>query len=509
MAGAASRTVLDRVRAIQFLPLYPTLVAVAFVIDVLVATHLDPALLPRPLAIAITIGVVVTILAVALVRDRYQGGVVAGLAMVAILGGDDIRIAWLAFAGIAIVVLIGRRAVHWRRQIPWQSATLLFNLVSAVTVIILLGQAAGPKLAAAQTAEPPRATAPPAGASAPPDIVVLLLDGHGRADFLARDYDEDISGFEAALVDRGFDISPETRSNYMTTELTLASMFNLAHLSELELPKLRDPAVARALQSLIHDSEAFRLLRASGYRIAGVAPGWEGVALRTSDSFIDGGQATDFEEVLIANSILLRTLDVAAPDALAAQIRERIRWNLSPRNWLPAMSSGPDLVFVHVPSPHPPYVFGRDGSPLPNRVIYLGGPSNTKLSDEDRPGAADAYADQLAYIDSLAIAAIDEALPALASDTVVIVMSDHGPDVHLDWDRLDTTDSHERFANFFAARTPGKSRLFGDAPTPVNLFPTLFNAYLGMDLPLKPDTSFVGLPGAFDLVDIGNPDAGS
>jgi arylsulfatase A-like enzyme len=117
------------------------------------------------------------------------------------------------------------------------------------------------------------------------------------------------------------------------------------------------------------------------------------------------------------------------------------------------------------------------------------------------------YTEQLAYIDKLAIAAIDDVSAGVSDDAVVIVMSDHGPDAHVDWDHLQTTDSHERFSNFFAARTPNAPGLFGDAPTPVNIFPTLLDRYLGYSLPRQPDTSFLGVPPRDELTAIDDPNA--
>lgn len=42
----------------------------------------------------------------------------------------------------------------------------------------------------------------------------------------------------------------------------------------------------------------------------------------------------------------------------------------------------------------------------------------------------------------------------------------------------------------------------------MNLFPLLFNAYLGTDLPLQPDATYAyGPHGLFDLREVANPDA--
>ena len=66
---------------------------------------------------------------------------------------------------------------------------------------------------------------------------------------------------------------------------------------------------------------------------------------------------------------------------------------------------------------------------------------------------------------------------------MVILFSDHGPDVRLNWGNPADPGLHDRVSNFFAARTPGKPSLFPDDITLVNVIPILFNSYYGMDLP--------------------------
>ena len=347
----------------------------------------------------------------------------------------------------------------------------------------------------------------------PPDIVILLLDEHGREDLLSAKYNEDISGFVASLQGRGFDFSPRSRSNYMSTGLSLTSMFNYSHLSDLALPVQTDPRYSAAIRGYIVQNKVFAALRSVGYRVATVSAGFDGLAFRSSDVSMDGGQINELEAALITNSILGPTLTTVAPDAFPDQIRDRVRWNLDPRNWLPSLtapgrSHDPFFLFVHVPSPHQPYVFGRGGDATRNPEIALSDNlPYLNRTPQQVSVLAQAYADQLAYIDDLTISAVDELLLSVPSDCVVIVMSDHGPGVHIDWEHLATTDTRERFGTLFAARTPGSTRLFGDAPTPVNLFPTLLNHYLGLRLPPNSNSSFIGVPPRHELIDVGDPDA--
>jgi hypothetical protein len=493
------------------LPLYPASLAAAFVLGVWIQSSLDVIPLLRPLVIAIGVAALITAGAVLVMRDRHRGGAVAGIALIGILGGDDTRVLLLAAASLAGVLLLVARERHFRRELPWSGLTRLMNLVTIVLVAILAARAAGSMLGV----PPPIAASsdhPSIPAAQLPDVIVLLLDAHGREDILADEYGEDVSGFLGALRDRGFYVSPRARSNYMNTQLTLGSMFNMTHVSEINLPPQTASTYNVALRASLDRNPAFSALRAAGYHIGAVSPGYEGVALRSADVFLEGGQASELEAVLIANSGLRHAVTALAPDALANQARERVLWNLEPEHWLPGVASGstlarPYFLFVHVPSPHFPYLFDRTGGPVNDRPIVVTGrgtPSTRSPAELD--ATADLYAAQLAYVDGLAIEALDKVIAAVPPDAVIIVMGDHGPDAYIDWDHLESTPTLERFATLFAARTPGLDRLFGDAPTPVNLIPTLLNSYAGAKLPTHSDDSFRGYPPRQALVDIGNPD---
>ena len=504
----------DRREIVLRLPLYPIILPVGFVIDMWLKTSLDASLLLRPIVVAVLAAVALTGAAILFTRDRDKGAVLASLAAVAIVGGDDLRVVALALVAICLVVALARRRPTVTKLPPWSRATSLLDLVSVVMLGILTATAASsfvsPMLPDSQ---PDLSTRHPAPTSdRPPDIVVILLDAHGREDLLAERYGEDVSEFVASLSARGFDVSPRSRSNYMSTSLTLTSMFNYAHLSDLTLPMSTDPSFGSALRSHLDRNKAFATLRAAGYRIATVSAGFDGDALRSADVFIDGGQVNELEAVLITNSILRRTLTTLAPNALPDQVRDRVRWNLSPSNWLPRLvtpgaSHDPSFLFVHVPSPHPPYVFARDGTNRNPDVSFADNIPDVNQGQAQISALAEAYANQLAYVDELTISAVDEVLLSMPSDCVLIVMSDHGPAVHIDWEHLSTTDTDERFGTLFAARTPGSPNLFGDAPTPVNLFPTLFNRYLDLRLPMASNSSFIGVPPRQDLIEIGDPDA--
>jgi phosphoglycerol transferase MdoB-like AlkP superfamily enzyme len=140
-------------------------------------------------------------------------------------------------------------------------------------------------------------------------------------------------------------------------------------------------------------------------------------------------------------------------------------------------------VISHILAPHPPLVYGPDGDHL--RI------------DASAPFAFDwtqaAYVGQVAYLNKQVLPVVDALTTSARRPTVVVLMSDHGS--RMVTPAGSSVMSPEVDRNFFATLTPGHRGLFGDSPTPVNLFPNLLNAYLGMNLPILPDRSFTSSGG--------------
>ena len=106
--------------------------------------------------------------------------------------------------------------------------------------------------------------------------MVLLLDGYPRADWYGRLFGGDNSAFLDGLEARGFSVADESTSNYMFTQLTLASMFHMRPVPEI--PEL-EPVLNGSmhghprLRNTINDNPVFDFLRDRGYRIVTFGPG--------------------------------------------------------------------------------------------------------------------------------------------------------------------------------------------------------------------------------------------
>ena len=202
------------------------------------------------------------------------------------------------------------------------------------------------------------------------------------------------------------------------------------------------------------------------------------------DHFIEQPEPSEVERSILANTRLDNLIDVVGPGVLAGLDRARIVGNFENAARIATEpSERPRFVFVHVPAPHPPWVFGPDGSPRDPSSLALHGEPYLSPAEQLEAGF-----DQATHVGNLTVEAIDRIVLELATPPVIVVMSDHGPMGRLIPDDPAGTDFDLRASSFMAALAPGHPGLLADRPTPVNLFPTLFDAYLGMSVARQPDS---------------------
>jgi sulfatase-like protein len=478
--------------------LYPIVLALAFVLDEAASNGVAVGAAPRALIAAVLIAGAAILVGVTVTRSTGRGALLALAMLFVVAAGDGPTPLFLAL-GALVVLYIDLRLARDGRSLPWSDINRGLTAMSLVLVILvslpLLVETSDFKSPA--TPAPPASSAVPADLTDQPDIFVVLLDGFGRTDVLAADYGHDAQQFVRGLMHRGFSVADRSRSNYATTGLVLTSMLNAAQLTELGFTKT-SPLEPRDVHPVLEHNRAFEILRRAGYETVAFSSGYELVSLRTADRFVDTGEPNELELSLVGETVLEPLVNAVVGDLKSDSIRARAKGMVPAVTQLAAEPHDqPRFVFVHFPLPHPPFVLGASCEPIDGgESIYV---ASTDGAPQKPPGREDEEiamnAQQVACAEKLATAMVDGILKGAGDDAVIIVMSDHGPESRLNWFDPQLEGVRERLRNFFAARTPGHDDLFPEDVTPVNVLPTLFRAYLGVELPTQPDTSYFKVPG--------------
>jgi len=461
-------------RLLGSVPVYPVALAVAPVLATYVESDASVATITRPLLVATTLAVVLTVAGARVVQSRHLGGVAAVASLIALRASAIAQLAWLVLLVVAVAMVVRWLRRYLTVDFAAHRITPAGNLVGGVLLLIIAISAMVNGTVARAIDDLTRVTAvraPPASDELP-DIHILLFDSYPRADVLGRVFAHDNSEFFEGLEARGFDVSDRSRSNYANTANTLASVFNMAHLPDLDVDH-------QSTRRLIQESPALDIARRLGYVIHANQAPWDNVTLRSADVLCGSALPTDFELHLLSRTVLHDLLATIVPETDGTE--RFAAYTDTAFECLADSATSPELVLSinHFPVPHLPLVFDRHGDLVSEEL------AGEEVDDLSVPFSriAPAYREQLAYLNRRTLEAVDDAIAAAGDETVVVVMSDHGPESSLREDYVDAPDVHERFTNLFAARTPGRTDLFGDAATTVNLFPGLFNAYLDTDLP--------------------------
>ena len=477
--------------------LYPIAFPVVFVLNFWAGTNVDPGGLVRSLVVAIAVGLAVSAVTSAL-AGRTRGGLAASAVLAGLLAPAQ-SVAAVALFGVALVVVV-EGVAHGART--FRSGPLVGRVMVALASILLLaiaikivGEGALSRgIADVQLDLQPRgAVHPPA--ESPPDIVVMLLDGYpgDAVAGLARDagspYDPD--AFPDALTALGFHVQRNSHSNYLLTPMTLASMLDMRQL--VDVPGLTEPSSGgiggRVFRRLADQGRALDILHEAGYELIWVDAGFSHIEIRRVDRWISPGMPTEFEVRLLESTIAGRLLTAAAPDALSGLQRERVLTTIDDAGrLLDEPHTKPRFIFVHVPSPHAPWIFGANGEPLtePMESFYM---DPVGVRDIDRPEAVRRVLAQTTYLSGRVATAMGPIVDR-PDPPVVVIFSDHGTGTEIDFIEPATTDLVERSSNLLATFTPGQPHLFDAFTTPVNIFPTLFGGYLDMDVPRSADTIY-------------------
>jgi hypothetical protein len=321
-----------------------------------------------------------------------------------------------------------------------------------------------------------------------PDIYFIILDAYGRADVLESMYGVDNSAFIARLENKGFYVASQSHSNYIQSIFSIPSGLNFSYLES-------EPAGAPAAEyftGLIADNQLMRTLKPCGYQTIAFETGFSFSDRPQVDLYLSSGSPlNNFEDLLLADSPLdwLPQALYQKPPAYSYEgHRERVLFTFEELAAIPERP-GPKLVFAHIISPHPPFVFDAQGNAIQPPRSYSIGDGDDYRGDweEYRQG----YTGQVQFVNRMLEKTIDAILSKSSTPPVIIIQGDHGPGGFLDWDSPEQTCLWERASIFNAYYLPGTEvNALSPDISPVNSFRIVLKTYFDANLELLPDRTY-------------------
>ena len=449
----------------------------------------------RPMLISLSAALLLTGLFGLAGKNLQQGAISASLILVLFFSYGHVHImveknlpglANHAILGsLWMVFLLAGLLLKWKIR-DLNSTNLVLNVIGAILVIFPLVSVL-PVMLQPSTIERNKDinTTPMVNTSVTysdlPDIYYIILDGYARADVLQELYQVDNSDFIDFLEESGFFVAHNSHTNYLQTNFSLSSTLNLEYVNYLGDELGLDNQNLDQPRSMIKDSLMRRFLEQNGYETVAFQTGSGMTMLTDADYFIPfrPSLVSELEFLLLTTSAtrVMQTYleNLYNPFTCLGQYESVLHIFEN----LPKVASrpGPKFVFVHIMSPHPPFVFGSDGNLVVSGTCNgLDGNRFEGSREEYKTG----YAMQATYISQLTEQAIRGILANSEKPPVILLQSDHGSGLLTNFDSIDETCFRERAAILNAYYLPGYNgnELSADI-SPVNSFRIVFNHYFG------------------------------
>ncbi len=325
-----------------------------------------------------------------------------------------------------------------------------------------------------------------------PDIYYIILDGFGRSDTLFRLYELDNLNFINEMLSEGFYIADESYANYTQTRTSLASSLNMIYLDDVVNVIGDDTFDYYPAYLMIKDSIVENTFRALGYEM---------VAFPSDVSFTNFHDWDVFYQPKFVPDYYLRSF--ISSTALSVFLNSfNYKWHSEMIDFtikkIPIVGTreGPQFVFAHIPSPHPPFIYNSDGTVKKGDSLYLPVDASHLKSNFSSNKAfieyyEKGYRNKLIYLQNRILGLIKQIKSNSSDPYLIIIQGDHGPGMRFDHESLERSDLSERLGilNAYYFYDQNYESLY---PTisPVNSFRLIFQQYYDFEKPLLEDNHY-------------------
>ena len=330
-----------------------------------------------------------------------------------------------------------------------------------------------------------------------PDIYYIVPEDYGRVDLLKTWANIDTSQFVQYLKDTGFYVAECSQSNYaMELELSIGSALNMEYLQNLSSKFTATNVDQGPIWNALRYNSVEADLKKIGYKTVAFATGFAWSELNNSDVYITPPllelSLTSFEIELLRTTPVQRLEDAGVINLTEIdgdRYRERTMLDFNSAATLANMP-GPKFVFIHIISPHEPFVFDSAGNPIDPAPFM----DKNQLYTQEQYMRG--YQQQVPFVDMEFEKMFTTLITKSTRPLVIILQTDTGP--------LFTAGS-DMFKILNAYYMPGHTGQLYPTISPMNSFRVVFNEYFGTDLPLLNDASYFSpIPHIYDFSPVPN-----
>jgi hypothetical protein len=318
-----------------------------------------------------------------------------------------------------------------------------------------------------------------------PDIYLIIADEYSGYIELKDEFNFDNSAFLDSLKKREFYVVENSFSNYDQTYYSMASMFKMHYLDNLEKDSLSKKDI-NYCYSVINKNPVTSYLKEHGYQIKNysIFP-LDNQFTTTKQTFLLTGLSFITHETLISKieaDIGYHLIEkFHFKPAIEANIKTYNTTEENNKKLLGLLSTeihnkskNPRFVYTHLSMPHYPYYFDKNGNRYPIQE------SASLLTHKSR------YIEYLQYCNTLFLTLIDSIQQHSLKPHIILFMSDHG------FRMLPKEKRRYQFMTINAVFYPDKKYgEFYSGMSNVNQFRIMLNKIFKQRLPLMKDSTVV------------------
>lgn len=328
--------------------------------------------------------------------------------------------------------------------------------------------------------------------AATPDIYYFITDAYARADVLKQTFKFNNRPFLNALKLRGFYIAERSTSNYQRTDLSIPSTLNLDYFDGFIDPAFFKTPEKISIKGLIGNSRLRNILKENDYKYICFSSGIDISEIEDADRYFS--HKLDVSEFEIAILNLTPVPDVfrsVFSQDLYSIHRSTVLYPF--KNIKKAVAiQGPKFVQIHILSPHTPFVFDRFGNSIqPDYPFSFYHNKEVTPSPREYKQHVIGYTEQISFINTRLLQAIDTILKNSDTPPVIILQGDHGSRLNYHSRDINKSNHFEAFANLSTFYFPDQDTA-GLYPgiSNVNVFRLVLRKYFNADLPNLPDKCY-------------------